>query len=151
MKSFLNTSDKNLNIGFRLPAVKNSADAEAWSLSQILKNATFQSCLFECLFLKTVFSDAFLLLLIDLKATASLRLFRMALFHSDSICRTLLLHVTLVSMLYRAFLFYALSWRWKWKEAKKEVGSSRALFLQSLTYQRARNVKSESINASKLY
>lgn len=75
--------------------------------SQSFKNGRFQSCFFECLFLKTVFSDVFLLLFIDLKATATLRLFCVALFHSDSIRRAPLLHVTLLYMLNGAFFFHS--------------------------------------------
>jgi len=108
MKSSLNTSDENLNVGFRLQVVKNSADAGTSSHLRFSKMVDFSLAFLSVWgFFKTAFSDVCVLLLIDLKATATLRLFCITLFDSDSICIALLLHMTLVSMLYGAFFFYS--------------------------------------------
>lgn len=118
---------------------------------QIFKTGGLQSCLFERLFLKTVFSDVFLLVLIDLKATATLRLFCLALFHSDSVCRALLLHwhwypcyVGHVSSALRAKDENE-------KKKKRKFAVQGPCSFKASAYRKARNVKSECINPSKLY
>lgn len=66
---------------------ENSSRCRAMQPSQIFKNGGFQSCIFECLFLKTTFSDGFFQLLIDYWDCSAWHCFIVAIFAGLSFCR----------------------------------------------------------------